>query len=592
MAVERIREFVLDLSGLVQARLDSFVNSRQRIHATEEATFQRSVVDNDLSYQEQLDYRKAQLEKEKGETYPDNEFIDEIKTSVTGLRKMVRYRKFRDGYFTLLTDLASGRKSLEDHLEYLQSSLTDESLDREIKDELKEQYTKTLEAKRTQDRKIIDAQIGFNKKDRTVDSINKAIASVKSQLTKPDIQRDEVLRTSYELQLATLEKEKLEIGIEDEMNWMAINLMSKDRKNPSLWKLETFSGFRDKAGDTPVNIGGVRYASEQEYWQVTLNNYVQNDFGNEYVAENKGEGALIWNKMGILPDSYLKNLITNNNIIRAHPELADFQIVIASAIQDSITNALSLKAKDLTAKYYLDKPELATTREYEMATGELENLKVMFGADYSLSPEIQRVETLSRLKVKGLAKDIRERVADVMADPEAYGENLDITWEEALKKYGPAAGVEVSPEVYKKKTPLEAAEEEAEIGKKAGEKVEEKEAREEAAKPTPTPAAPAPAPTPTPAPRGELVHQTWTRITGKPWSAAKAGGYTTGSYRANISLQKKLLGGWSPYAKAAPTPKAKPKPKLKPKPKPTVSSLKKKTSELQERIRRMLEAKK
>ena len=39
----------------------------------------------------------------------------------------------------------------------------------------------------------------------------------------------------------------------------------------------------------PVSIGGVRYASEQEYWEITLNNYIQSDFGNEYVAENKGE---------------------------------------------------------------------------------------------------------------------------------------------------------------------------------------------------------------------------------------------------------------------------------------------------------------
>ncbi len=60
----------------------------------------------------------------------------------------------------------------------------------------------------------------------------------------------------------------------------------------------------------------------------------------------------------------------------------------------------------------------------------------------------------------------------------------------------------------------------------------------------------------------ELVYQTWERITGRPWGDAAKGGFTDGSYNANIALQKKLLGGWDPYATAAQAkPKAKPKAK-------------------------------
>ena len=469
MAVERIKEFTINLGDLVKTRLESFVNSRAKVNAVEEASFQRSIVDNDLSYQEQLDYRKIQLEQEKIKTYPNVEFIEEVKTSVSALKKMVRYRKFRDNYFTFLQDLASGKKALEDHLEFLNDSLADESLDREVKDELKDQYIKTIDAKRTQDRQIIDAQINFNQKDRTAESIDKATNLVKSQLIKPDIQKDKVLRTSYEMQLRTLGKEKMEIGIEDRMNWMAINLISKDRKNPSLWKLETFSGFRDKSGvDMPVNIGGVRYASEQEYWQITLNNYVQNDFGNEYVVENKGEAALIWNKLGLLPDTYIKNLTTNNNIIRTHPELQDFQQVIASAIQDSITNTLALKAKDLTARYYLDKPSIATESDYQKAKQELENLKVIFGEDYSLSPDIQAIET------KLIAKRV-QTTKDILATAAEYAEAEGITLQEAIGKYGPTAAIEVSAETFKEKTPMEAAAEIAEQGAKVPELYKKKE---------------------------------------------------------------------------------------------------------------------
>ena len=64
----------------------------------------------------------------------------------------------------------------------------------------------------------------------------------------------------------------------------------------------------------------------------------------------------------------------------------------------------------------------------------------------------------------------------------------------------------------------------------------------------------------------ELVYQTWERITGRPWSDARKSGFTTGSYADNIALQKRLLGGWRPYApKAAAKPKAKAKARAKPK---------------------------
>ena len=66
----------------------------------------------------------------------------------------------------------------------------------------------------------------------------------------------------------------------------------------------------------------------------------------------------------------------------------------------------------------------------------------------------------------------------------------------------------------------------------------------------------------------ELVYQTWERITGRPWSDARKGGFTTGSYADNIALQKRLFGGWNPYA-PAPKPAPAPPPPPAPAPAPT-----------------------
>ena len=142
-----------------------------------------------------------------------------METTISSTKKLVRARKFRDSYFTFLQDLASGRKSLEDHLEFLQTALED-TWDRDIKDEIRDQIIKVTEAKRDQDRKIIDSQITFNQKDNTVKSLNTAMGLVRKQLLKPEIQKDNTLRTAYEQQLTTLQKERLEIDIEDKANWM------------------------------------------------------------------------------------------------------------------------------------------------------------------------------------------------------------------------------------------------------------------------------------------------------------------------------------------------------------------------------------
>jgi len=64
----------------------------------------------------------------------------------------------------------------------------------------------------------------------------------------------------------------------------------------------------------------------------------------------------------------------------------------------------------------------------------------------------------------------------------------------------------------------------------------------------------------------ELVYQTWERITGRPWSDARAGGFTDGSYNANIDLQRRLLEGWDPFAPAAPAPAPSPSPAPTPAP--------------------------
>lgn len=471
MAVERTtKEFELNLGEMVRTRLSSFVNVRKGIQAKEEAEFQRSIIDNDLSYDDQLSYRKGQLDKEQGKQYPDNNFITEIKTSITYNKKMVRHRKFRDSYFAFLQDMASGRKSLEDHIEYLNDTI-DDATDISIIDELKGELMKATGNKRLQDMKIIDSQIQFNQTDRTIKSINEAISLTKTQLTKPDIIKDESLRNVYEQTLAVLEKDKLEIGVEDKMSDMITSSISQDRQHSSLWKINTFSDFQSKGGMTPINIGGVRYDSEQAYWADTLNNYIKNEFVAEYTKENDNLIKTTWNKIGLLPDSHLKSLITNNNLLKSKPELQEFEQTITYAIQNSISNALSYKVKDINSKYHID-TDVMTRGEIEDAMKELEDLKILFGEDYSLSPEIQSLEIKLVSKKKETSTDILQKATE-------YAEEYGVSLEEAIDKVGPYADIEVPFKTHLEEEPADIAKTILKTGEKATELQEVKKQKEE-----------------------------------------------------------------------------------------------------------------
>ncbi|MCD5384845.1 MAG: LysM peptidoglycan-binding domain-containing protein [Candidatus Pacebacteria bacterium] len=457
MSVERVKEFTIDLSEIVKTRLNSFTLSRKRIQATGEAVFQRRVVDEDLSWKDQLDYRKRQLKEEQEKTYPDLDFIDEIKTSISSLRKLVKAREFRDQYYAFLQELVTGKKTLADHLEYLQNTL-EQGWNREIRDEIQDEILKVSEEKTRQDRMIIDSQISFKKDDRTAKSLDDAIALVNAQLGKPEIQRDDVLRTAYELQLRTLTKERLEVTIEDKMNWMVMNAVSEERANPSLWKLEVFAGFKDKGDlDLPVNVGGVRYDSEREFWATTLNNYILGDFVNEYVSENKKEATLMWNKLGILPDSYLENLVAKNQILRTHPELEIFPQIVTSAVQDTVINALNLASKSIIAQEYLATPDLATEANYQRAMQKYKNLETLFGADVSLSPDFQRLNTLLVQKrvhhTTEIAGELQSWMQNFQEREGRFPTTAEIT--EWLKVQAPAVVTEIEPEEMLEKRPEE-----------------------------------------------------------------------------------------------------------------------------------------
>lgn len=252
-------------------------------------------------------------------------------------------------------------------------------------------------------------------------------------------------------------KQLKEVEVEDKYNSLVIDLMGRDLENPSLFKLSAFEEFRNKASDLPVNIGGVHYNSEKEYWEATLNDYVQNKFAEEFSSEVKNKCLSVFNKLGQLPQTYLSGFKDLTQKIRSNTTLIKFENVLTDAIQSAASSILDTKAKEINTKYALDEGFI-TSSDYNNAMNDLKNLQTYFGTDYSVTPEILSVENKLLAYKFDLSKSILETASDL-------AEREGISLKEAIKRVGPAAEVEVPREILKEKEPTEIAEKFVEAAK-------------------------------------------------------------------------------------------------------------------------------
>ena len=336
MAVTREDVFTINLENVVQTRLDSFVNVRERIRAREEAGFQRRIIDSGLSFNDQLTYKKEQLETERAKNYPDVNFITSIESEISILKKSVRQKAFRDKYYEVQKDRVLGNKSLRDELNFLQGEFNS-TFDEETKDVIKTRILEVNQQIETNDKTITDAQIDFFEKDKTIISIDKAIEMIKNQMAKPEVINNPEIFNAYDFKLQATQKYRQEVGVEDKLNDLAFESLKGDKNYVSLYKLNSLNNFIAGADNTtPVRIENINYASEREYWQTTFNNYVQNQFAAEFAGEVKGYTSRIKSSQGFLPDFYISDVSTKLKELKSNPNLIPFVNFIAQSLEHSL----------------------------------------------------------------------------------------------------------------------------------------------------------------------------------------------------------------------------------------------------------------
>ena len=469
MAVERAPQFVLNLGNVIKARLQSLAEQRKIIQAREEAEFQRRVIEQGLSLEDQLSYRLQQLEREQKKRFPDQDFISAIKLEISNLKKLIRQKKFRDKYYTFLQEASLGRKSVSDKLNFLYDQL-ESVVDEDIKDQIRERIIELNNLKLEIDRSVENQRIEFYEKDRTLDSYNKAIDLVKKQLSRTDVIKNPEILTAYQLKLQALEQEKAQIAVEQKINELTVEMAkASDSLYPSLTKLKKLNLYLSTAReDMPVTINGVRYNSEKEFWQTTLDKFVNTEFIDDFKNEVSKNLKVIKTKQGKVSDDFISDISNRLTSLKNNPLLANYKDAILNLSQQVSSTVLSEKIEDIKSDFSLG-TSLATRFDVWKAKNKLMSYQKYF-PDISLEPVLKQFDEMAAEKQFELQQEVLSTAADIIK------QTPELTWEEAIRKASGVVGAIVPKEELMKPKTTE------ELGKellKTAEKPEKLRAEEE-----------------------------------------------------------------------------------------------------------------
>lgn len=497
MAVERQQAFTIDLGEIVKTRLDSFVNTRNKILAKKEADFQSRVSSEGMSLETQLLYRQSQLEEEGTKTFPYQDWISELNKEIANLKKLGRYEKIRNQYLEDYTIYKEGKSSVDSLINGWESQLARET-DPTMRTEILNNLSTLKIEKVNNDMQALTNRVTLAKLDKSVDLLDQVISEVTNKRNDALLIGDSETITNYDVQLQSLKSTKQELVTETKLHDFDLKV-TKDGIGASA-KLGLLENAISGANATDVVwIDNTRYNSEAEYWTQQRNSYlagsgtgVFKNFFSDFKSEvdSKITNLSAMNKYGYVPLSSIEAINKDFQTLASNPVYQPYLSQIENARISTLSDAVDKTAKAIIA-------ESVMNLDFDSGEQALKNLGAKFGIDTAVY--------LGDLFYKKL--NTATTVEAMQKTAEAMAEIKGTTPEEEMKKMTetviPPEGkifeetVQV-PELEKKKAGIEG--QIAETQKK----IEEAQ-KAKATTPTPSPApviTPTTTPTTTPKPTG------------------------------------------------------------------------------------------
>jgi len=432
MAFERLADrkvIASNLNAFIGSSLVLLQNQRVRQNAEKESKFYKAVMEDNLSIDDQIEYRMGQLDSvAKNDT---DERI-RIRKEVSNLKDRKEVQDFNDAYLSELMQFNSGSQSLDATISWLQDRLS-RTTDINIKNNIKDQLTQLKSQQYTQRKAVLERQTQYATEDKSENVLSEQINRVSQERKTALLNGNDDYVSVLDLQLQTLKKSLTESKISKIATNMSVSTLTGQS---ALSLLNDFNKMVE-SGDagTPITIGGVRYDNEQDFWNAKrgeyLNDRAANGFFSRYTAELKEKVDYKQSK-NILKNTDMGDVNNWYETVKDRPELTGYEEKINQEQQKSLKYAAELKATETINQF-------ATDLDAAKAVNTISYLQDNFGVN--LTSSYQKVIQMASNEKESQIQQILGTMNQIMQN------SPGITQEQALKQaVASGAGVVFSPE--------------------------------------------------------------------------------------------------------------------------------------------------
>jgi len=446
MAYERVSD-----NKIYGDSLDVFVTSRMKMFATQaavrnaadEQNFSRAVLENNLSLEDQLAYRKEQLKR----VTDDPEERKRIRSEVSSLTDRVEAKKFSDDYLAKLIEFESGMTSIDNMVSWLRAR-RDSSTDETIKSQIDQSLVAQEKNRFTLQKSVIENQTQYAVKDKTAEVLNAQIGRVQSARSQALLSGQAELVTTYDLQLQSLNQALNSGSIENDLKSFAASSLVGAQS--ALGLLDAYnSKIASALSVGSVTIGGTTYNSPQEFWRVKRDTYLADTSGNGFFGrlnDEKTAEIKVLNSQNLLSNNAVAERASALASLASRPELQAYTTQVNTLKQDVLQTGVDLRSKAVYQAYMSD-------YDINKAFNSLNVLKNLGANVDEVSTQI--LSTAAQIK-QAQVGNILQVTQDLLKN------NPGMTAEEALSKaVASGAGAVLSPTQLASKSEADIAKEQA-----------------------------------------------------------------------------------------------------------------------------------
>lgn len=369
-------------------------------NADDEIRFQRLVLEENLSLEDQFSYRQSQQKRAAEDPQERRRISKEIST----LKDLAEQKKFSDAYLDKIIAYESGATSVDSILNWLKDKLSS-TTDLNIKSSIQTQIVEKEREKFSLTQQMIKNQTEYAVKDKTESILNNQISSVSSSRNEAILTGNDNLVSVYDLQLQALNKAKIENTIDNSIRNFAISTVAGNSNATGL--LDAYNNKIASASTvTPVTVAGVTYSSEREFWAYKRDSYVSDTSSAGFFTRFNDEKNLdikVKNSEGYLTRNDLMSASNAYNLLMGRPELQGYDVKLNAYRQDTLQSGADLLANKIYHDYQYD-------YDVNKAISNLDNLKNL-GVNID---DVYTKVTTKATEIKGQqVSGIKERAGEI-----------------------------------------------------------------------------------------------------------------------------------------------------------------------------------